>query len=76
MQTVRNHSLPIAQSTHDAERKHHNIRQMLWYRDLEEETKHYRYKEMNTQSFKQDAEFQKGVGFHPRQIISKNTWNS
>ena len=46
--TVRNQSLPMAQPTHDAERKHHNIRQILWYQ--EEELKPYRYMDIDTQS--------------------------
>ena len=75
IQTVRNHSLPMAQSTHDAERKHHNIRQMLWYQEEEtkkKKKKHYRYMEIYTQSI--HAGFQKGEGIHPGQIISKNIY--
>ena len=48
----------MAQSTHDAERKHHNIRQMLWYQ--EEETKHYWYMEINTQSIYAGCRISKG----------------
>ena len=50
----------MAQSTHDAERKHHNIKHMLWYQ--EEETKHYRYMEINTQSIYAGYRISKGGG--------------